>query len=123
MGARSKTATLPPELRRELFLMAARVGLSDYNALERWLKSRGFAIGKSSIHRSLARHAPDLQLLGRAQFLCVAAGGGLALDVALLAISMTEVKGQFQGRGEKRVAPPASRSMRRHRSRRVERYG
>lgn len=51
MSDMSKVRELPEEIRAELDRRLADSGFRGYVALERWLRSRGFEIGKSSIHR------------------------------------------------------------------------
>lgn len=51
MGQRSKVYDLPPDVRSELEGKLLRGGFSDYVGLEAWLRSKGYEIGKSSLHR------------------------------------------------------------------------
>jgi hypothetical protein len=51
MGARSKITQLPSAVRAWLDQALAEKGFADYKLLEAELGKRGYAIGKSSIHR------------------------------------------------------------------------
>lgn len=51
MAKRSKIATLPPTVKAWLDTALVEGNFSGYELLEADLKARGFAIGKSSIHR------------------------------------------------------------------------
>lgn len=51
MGVRSKILDLPQATRAELDERLINGGFRGYEQLEEWLKSQGFELGKSSIHR------------------------------------------------------------------------
>lgn len=51
MGQRSKVYDLPADVRAELEGKLLRGGFSDYEGLAAWLGTKGFSIGKSSLHR------------------------------------------------------------------------
>jgi hypothetical protein len=51
MGQRSKVDFLPPDVRAELDAKLFDSSFSGYEHLERWLESKGYSIGKSSLHR------------------------------------------------------------------------
>lgn len=50
MPARSKIATLPDAVRRELDAKLIANGFGDYEGMARWLNEQGFQIGKSCVH-------------------------------------------------------------------------
>jgi hypothetical protein len=51
VGVRSKVLKLPEATRVELDSRLIRGGFSGYEELEAWLRSQGYEVGKSSIHR------------------------------------------------------------------------
>lgn len=51
MGQRSKILDLPDETRAELDAKLITGGFRGYEQLEQWLESKGYEVGKSSIHR------------------------------------------------------------------------
>lgn len=51
MGRKSKVDGLPPELKAQLERLLADGNHEGYAALAEWLKSLGYAISKSSVHR------------------------------------------------------------------------
>lgn len=64
MGKRSSVANLPPAVRSELEKRLVASGFQHYEAISQELAARGFAIGKSSLHRygmKLERQVAELR--------------------------------------------------------------
>ena len=57
MARASKIMKLPPEVLEELNAMLISSGFNDYEGLSDWLKSKGFDISRSAVHR----HGSELE--------------------------------------------------------------
>ncbi len=92
---RSKVATLPEDVRKELDSRLIASGFGDYTQLAEWLRSQGFEIARSSVHRygaNLERRIEQVRLATEGAESLVGAAGDDTGAVADAGLRMIQQK-------------------------------
>ena len=90
MGRRSKVATLPEDVRRELEQRLIGGGFSDYSGLAEWLAGQGYEISRAAVHsygQKMERRVEQIRLATEhAEALVEASGDTAALADASMRV-------------------------------------